>query len=586
MNYILRLALKDDKFKVVEMLLRLGADPNARYGKSPYLPLEVAAKQLSQVCDIVPFREQVKFDPDLPLRIFCALLDAGAVVDADCLHNIVRTMGCLPFLKELVLRGVDITLSPCALNSLRPSSSPEVYRETLDIFASAYGTLSSLRTALLTDPQRVRHNILLSYGLDADRPVSQSHLEHLGRTLVSKLLPGDIETSIESACNGFLHDDTFRLLCKNVEKAITTPKQLELFQGTLRALDHAGYLNPEVMTEQLFHLVESRNSEDFELEGVLEGLLDMGAGMYLFNPRYNILYPCQENFSDVLALAAIHGKERILSFLLQKLPWPPASASRHPAWPSWFQQEEFDSLRLVYRNNVDTTLACLASSKPLFTPRLADCGCPLLVAVDRGDVHAVKTLIALGVDVNKKGQSGWTPLHAAARGDHAAIAEVLLQANASVNALAYVPWRTQDRLGPADSWTPLHAAALRGNLQVIKKLLEYGVDIHIAECCTGAERGAWAPRRALDVVLLSGAVDADHTEDYGKRLLHPDRLTAALLLIERGASISGRVAVDWKSFELDEILEYFGEHPSLWDKFVAEDWEDVDERELRVMSDF
>ncbi|KAH6906717.1 ankyrin repeat-containing domain protein [Coprinopsis sp. MPI-PUGE-AT-0042] len=324
------------------------------------------------------------------------------------------------------------------------------------------------------------------------------------------------------------------------------------------------------------------------MEGVLEGLLVMGARMR--RKPEGSPEPHQAGFFDMLALAAIHGKEKVLSLLLQKLPWPQLETPNphHPAWPSWFRQEEFDLLRQVYDNDVDTVLACLASDKLLFTPNLADTECPLLVAVKRGDLHAVQTLIALGVNVDEQGRHGWTPLHAVAQWEHEAIADALLQANASVHARARRTlhfWLGSRPTGDNSvGWTPLHVAAYRGNLAVIKKLLDYGADVHAIEYCGGDE--PFQRRTALDMVLIGGVVDFDNLDGYGKRWLHPDRLTAALLLMEHGATFSARVAMAWTKLEVDEIVEIFGEHSSLWDKFVAEDWGDVDEPEPEPMSDY
>jgi ankyrin repeat protein len=50
-----------------------------------------------------------------------------------------------------------------------------------------------------------------------------------------------------------------------------------------------------------------------------------------------------------------------------------------------------------------------------------------------GRLHIVKVLIELGADVQKKGQFGYTSLHAAAQGGHLEVVQALVKYGASVN---------------------------------------------------------------------------------------------------------------------------------------------------------
>jgi len=50
-----------------------------------------------------------------------------------------------------------------------------------------------------------------------------------------------------------------------------------------------------------------------------------------------------------------------------------------------------------------------------------------------GRLNIVKALIELGADVQKKGQFGYTALHAAAQGGHLEVVQALVKYGASVN---------------------------------------------------------------------------------------------------------------------------------------------------------
>lgn len=86
---------------------------------------------------------------------------------------------------------------------------------------------------------------------------------------------------------------------------------------------------------------------------------------------------------------------------------------------------------------------------------------PLMLAAFTGNVELCETLIAKDADVNK---TGWTPLHYAATNAHNAVARVLL------DNFAYV-----DAESPNGS-TPLMMAAMYGNSSTVKLLLEAGAD--------------------------------------------------------------------------------------------------------------
>ncbi|KAH6906562.1 hypothetical protein BKA70DRAFT_1494904 [Coprinopsis sp. MPI-PUGE-AT-0042] len=644
---ILQLAIQDNKFVVAEMVLRVGANPNAIYGQMElceqwvYQPLDIAAAysqkdpayirlllkyganpnpdrravqtplstamsswnegavtalleggalpnapdgtfitHISRLFCLFPTEKEPDRDTPFLFRTFQSLLDAGATIDSStdispCVGLMSR--GCLTFLKELVARGADIT--SCDIPLRDPGWDTLEYRETLDIFAAAYGTETKLRDAISSRTARNGcYDLALDYGLVVDGPINRHGSKALARRLVGdNPLLGHLETSMESTHGSlYLAIDCIDLLCslfRGPKTSAPTPGQVDSFIGVLRVLDQAGEIDPAGVTRALFEVVKNYDGGD-GIECIVEGLMDLGASICRPDSVTGWPWePTKARFSDILALSAIHGQEGVLSALLQRL--PQQTESSHPNWPTWFRQEEFNSLRLTYNNNVDTVLACLKSSALVFIPNLADDERPLLVSILRGDVPAVRTLVALGVDINQDSHNAWPPLHTATEGGHETIVDILLQANASVD--AHTRYRLPDESGHArragissDSGTALHLAAIRGRLRIVGKLLDYGADVHAK---TGGGT-TFVGGTALDLLLLYGPVaPQDGHRDKSLEWLHPDRLSAALLLVERGARFSKAIAERWKNLKLDEVLEKFEGHPSLWDKFVEGEWD-------------
>ena len=100
---------------------------------------------------------------------------------------------------------------------------------------------------------------------------------------------------------------------------------------------------------------------------------------------------------------------------------------------------------------------------------------PLLDATKRGDVQAVRSLLAEGADPNAAQGDGLTALHVAAQEGYLEIAEALLGAGADVEA--------KTRIG---DYTPLHLAAQEANAPVARVLLEAGADPAAVTTNTGA----------------------------------------------------------------------------------------------------
>ena len=164
---------------------------------------------------------------------------------------------------------------------------------------------------------------------------------------------------------------------------------------------------------------------------------------------------------------------------------------------------------------------------------------PIADAAMRGDVAAVRTLIARRADVNAPQGDGMTALHWAADHGDSAMAAELLRAKANVT--------SRTRIG---AYTPLHIAARTGTPAVVRALLTAGSDVKATTTSGATALHLAAAAGNPDVVkaLLSKGADPNAREsNWGQTPLvfaaEYGRAAAIQVLMKHGADASIRTRV-------------------------------------------
>jgi len=229
-------------------------------------------------------------------------------------------------------------------------------------------------------------------------------------------------------------------------------------------------------------------------------------------------------------------------------------------------------------------------------------GSPLIEAVKKQDVQAVRTLLKQQGNINATEADGFTALHWAAQRNDMQLVELLLGAGANAKAstrynitplyLAAVNGSTAviERLLKAgadangtsqEGQTMLMTAALSGKADAVRLLLTHGAKIDTKEPYRGQTALMWAAAEgntaAVDVLLEAGADLTLKSNGGFTPLLFAVRnahLETTVALLKRGANVND-VATDGSSalsiaavnayFELASVLLDHGANPNLPD---------------------
>jgi len=206
-----------------------------------------------------------------------------------------------------------------------------------------------------------------------------------------------------------------------------------------------------------------------------------------------------------------------------------------PVWINHSQRAERIGRAIL--NGRDATVEKIITDHPkLLNSRDSRNGfTPLHWAVIAGRSNLVCWLINKGADVNAADPSGMTPLHKAAIFNRAGSAEALIAAGADYDACG--------RKYGALRLMPIHLAAEEGKTEVIKCLLDRGVDVNAAtrgaNCITPLHFAAAKGRTNVIEYLISAGADINACDLARKTPLawavESGQIEAAQMLRKAGA---------------------------------------------------
>ncbi|MBM3528916.1 MAG: ankyrin repeat domain-containing protein [Alphaproteobacteria bacterium] len=161
----------------------------------------------------------------------------------------------------------------------------------------------------------------------------------------------------------------------------------------------------------------------------------------------------------------------------------------------------------------------------------------MIQAAERGEIVAVRTLLAEGARIDARDQRGRTALMAATHRNQVAVARFLIQEGADVNAKDFI----QD--------TPYLYAAAEGRTEILKMTLAAGADLKDVNRYRGTGLIPAAHRGHVENVklLLATSIDKDHVNNLGWTALleavilgdgGPAHTEIVRLLVAAGANVN------------------------------------------------
>jgi len=129
----------------------------------------------------------------------------------------------------------------------------------------------------------------------------------------------------------------------------------------------------------------------------------------------------------------------------------------------------------------------------------------LHAAAERGDVRALRQLLAAGADLEARDERGRTALLAATHANAVAAARLLIEAGADVNA--------RDAIND----TPYLYAGARGHLEILELTLSHGADLRSVNRFGGTALIPACERGHVETVrrLIAAGVKVDHVNRLG-----------------------------------------------------------------------
>lgn len=166
------------------------------------------------------------------------------------------------------------------------------------------------------------------------------------------------------------------------------------------------------------------------------------------------------------------------------------------------------------------------------------------VGPDQQFGETVKSLIALGTDVNARDSEGRTPLLLAAHNGHLAVAKVLVDGGADINAECNCP-----NVEEEPRWSPLVAAIRKDRKEIVDFLLAKNAEVNRKSGAGDTPLIAAAGQANVEMVqkLLGKGADVNATDQNGWTPLMEaaisSRSTAVdvmAILVEKGANVNGK----------------------------------------------
>ncbi|TMW69652.1 hypothetical protein Poli38472_001808 [Pythium oligandrum] len=166
-----------------------------------------------------------------------------------------------------------------------------------------------------------------------------------------------------------------------------------------------------------------------------------------------------------------------------------------------------------------------------------------------GNVDVIKRLLDLGLDSAAKDGNGYTSLRFACNGGHIAVVEMLLADGADIQVV------------DEDNETIFHAAC-RGSLDVVKRMVELGLDVNTVNKYGKNALHAAVESKNLDItryLVTEYGLDTNSVAKHGVTVVHSaccgGSVEIVKFLLERGLDVNTADDGDWTGLQGSDELE-------------------------------
>ncbi|XP_033120913.1 BRCA1-associated RING domain protein 1-like [Anneissia japonica] len=142
---------------------------------------------------------------------------------------------------------------------------------------------------------------------------------------------------------------------------------------------------------------------------------------------------------------------------------------------------------------------------------------PLHIAVIKGDIQEVETLLTQGADPNVRDYAGWRPLHEAANHGHATVVSLLLDHGALIDAPGF------------ENDSPLHDALTNNRLDVVRILVKHGANL-LARNMFGLTPSDMARTKAMKLALKTKVLPLEERTGHVVKPISPSKNDAYVFI--------------------------------------------------------